>query len=62
MIDDQGEQTYLQLNEERDLVRMNKQIYNCAKFNNEDVIGIKGDLDDLIDYINNQGGNSGHKN
>lgn len=61
MIDEQGQQTYLQLNEENALIRMNKQIYNCAKFNNDDVIGIKEDLDDLIEYINKQGGKDEHK-
>ncbi len=40
---------------------MNKQIYNCAKFNNDDVIGKKTDLDDLIKYINNQGDRDEHK-
>lgn len=51
MIDEQGEQTYLQLNDEKALIKMNKQIYNCAKFNHDDVIGIKEDLDDLIEYM-----------
>lgn len=51
MIDGQGEQTYLQLNDEKALIKMNKQIYNCAKFNHDDVIGIKEDLDDLIEYM-----------
>ena len=35
---------------------MNKQIYNCAKFNNDDVIGIKEDLDDLVEYMDKQHG------
>lgn len=51
MIDEQGEQTYLQLNDEKALIKMNKQIYICAKFNHDDVIGIKEDLDDLIEYM-----------
>lgn len=62
MIDDQGQQNYLELNQEKNLIKMNKQIYNCAKFNNEDVIGIKEDLDDLIEYINKQGSKAEHKN
>lgn len=61
MIDEQGEQTYLQLNDEKALIKMNKQIYNCAKFNNDDVIGIKEDLDDLIEYMEKQGGIDEHK-
>ena len=55
MIEEQGEKTYLQLNDEKNLIRMNKQIYNCAKFNNDDVIGIKTDLDDLIIYMGEKG-------
>lgn len=55
MIEEQGEKTYLQLNDEKNLIRMNKQIYNCAKFNNDDVIGIKTDLDDLIIYMEEKG-------
>lgn len=47
MIEEQGEQTYLQLADEKALIKMNKQIYNCAKFNEDDVIGLKDDLDDL---------------
>ena len=61
MIDEQGEQTYLQLNDEKDLIKMNKQIYNCAKFNNDDVIGIKEDLDDLIKYMEKQDDIDEHK-
>lgn len=56
MIDEQGQQTYLQLNDEKSLIKMNKQIYNCAKFNNDDVIGIKEDLNNLIEYMDKQGG------
>jgi len=52
MIDEQGEQTYLQLDNEQTLKEMNKQIYSCAKKNGEDVIGIKDDLEDLLLYIN----------
>ena len=54
MIEEQGYQTYLQLNDENALIKMNKQIYNCAKYNKDDVIGIKDDLDDLMLYINDQ--------
>lgn len=61
MIDEQGEQTYLQLNDKKDLIKMNKQIYNCAKFNNDDVIGIKEDLDDLIKYMEKQDSIDEHK-
>lgn len=56
MLNEQGEQTYLRLNDEKTLIRMNKQIYNCAKFNNDDVIGIKEDLDDLVEYMDKQHG------
>ncbi len=61
MIDEQGEQTYLRLNDEKTLIKMNKQIYNCAKFNHDDVIGIKEDLDDLIKYMEKQGSIDDHK-
>ena len=54
MIAEQGDQTYLQLNDEKALIKMNKQIYNCAKFNGDDVIGIKDDLNDLVNYINSK--------
>ena len=51
MIKEQGEQTYLQLNSEKALIKMNKQIYNCAKYNEDDVIGIKEDLEDLKNIL-----------
>ena len=47
MVKEQGEQTYLKLDNEKDVIKTNKQIYNCAKFNEDDVIGIKEDLEDL---------------
>ena len=51
MIEKQGEQTYLLLNNEDNLKLLNKQIYYNAKFNNDDVIGIKDDLNDLLEII-----------
>lgn len=51
IVEEQGEQTYLQLDNEKALIKMNKQIYNCAKFNNDDVIGIKEDLEDLKNIL-----------
>lgn len=51
MIKEQGEQTYLQLNSEKALIKMNQQIYNCAKYNEDDVIGIKEDLEDLKNIL-----------
>ena len=48
MVKEQGKQTYLQLDNEKALIKMNKQIYNCTKYNSEDIIGIKNDLEDLI--------------
>ncbi len=47
MIKEQGEQTYMLMNNEQEILKLNKQIYNNAKFNNEDVIGIKSDLEEL---------------
>lgn len=51
MVEEQEKQTYLQLDSEKALIKMNKQIYNCAKFNEEDVIGIKEDLEDLKNIL-----------
>lgn len=51
MIENQGEQTYLLLNNEDNLKLLNKQIYYNAKFKNDDVIGIKDDLNDLLEII-----------
>lgn len=48
MIKEQGQQTYLQLNDERVLIKINEQIYKCAKYNKEDVIGIKDDIEELL--------------
>ena len=48
MIEKQGNKTYFQLNNEDALLRLNTQIYNCAKFNKDDVIGIKEDLEELL--------------
>lgn len=51
MINEQGEQTYLKLNDDNYLCELNKQIYYCAKHNKDDVIGLKDDLDELIEMI-----------
>lgn len=48
MIEEQGEQTYLKLNEDKELLQLNKQLYLFAKNNNDDVIGLKNDLDELV--------------
>ena len=48
MIEEQGEQTYLKLNEDKELLQLNKQLYLFAKNNNDDVIGLKKDLDELV--------------
>ena len=47
MVKEQGPQTYMLINNELEIKKLNKQIYNTAEFNNEDVIGIKGDLEEL---------------
>ena len=52
MILDQGDNTYLLINDEKQLKLMNRQIYFTAKFNNDDVIGFKEDLDDLLESLN----------
>lgn len=48
IIKKEGNQTYFRLDEEKDLIEMNKQIYYNGKLNNEDIIGIKIDLEELI--------------
>lgn len=47
MINEQGVQTYMLMNDELEIKKINKQIYNTAEFHKEDVIGIKEDLEDL---------------
>lgn len=51
MIEEQGNGTYLKVSEENVVMKMNKQVYSCAKFRNDDVIGIKDDLEDLLKNI-----------
>lgn len=46
IIKEQGEQTYMLMNSELEIKKLNKQIYNNAEFHNEDVIGIKEDLEE----------------
>lgn len=48
MLKEQGQQTYMLISINFEITKLNKQIYNTAKFNNEDVIGIKSDLEELI--------------
>lgn len=52
MIKKSGKQTYLKLSNDEDLLQLNKQLYYFAKFNNDDVIGLKKDLDDLLKILN----------
>lgn len=51
MTEKQGEQTYMLMDNELEIKKLNKQIYNTAEFNNEDVIGIKDDLEALQQLI-----------
>lgn len=51
MVKEQGQQTYMLMNNESEIKKLNKQIYNTAKFHNEDVIGIKEDLEELQNSI-----------
>lgn len=51
MIKEQGQQTYMFMNSEAEIKKLNKQIYNTAEFHNEDVIGIKEDLEELQELI-----------
>ena len=44
MIDKQGDQTYLLLDDEEQVLLFNKQILHYAKGTGEDVIGVKEDL------------------
>ncbi len=48
MIEEQDKKTYLQIDKGEELLRMNKQIYYNAKYNRDEVIGLKSDLEDLI--------------
>ena len=47
MVLDQGDNTYLLINDEKQLRLMNRQIYFTAKYHHEDVIGVKTDLENL---------------
>lgn len=47
MINEQGAQTYMLMDNELEIKKLNKQIYNNAEFHKEDVIGIKEDLEEL---------------
>lgn len=49
---DQGNQTYLLMKDDNEVLKLNKQIYNNAKYNNEDIIGFKEDLENLKNKIN----------
>lgn len=53
MVEEGGEGTYIKLNEVTKLLDLNRQLYNFAKNNNGDVIGLKDDLEDLITANNN---------
>lgn len=51
LIEKQGEETYLKIDDEKNLLQLNKQLYYFAKYNDDDVIGLKKDLDELIKMI-----------
>lgn len=51
MIEKHGEETYLKIDDEKNLLQLNKQLYYFAKSNDDDVIGLKKDLDELIKMI-----------
>ena len=51
MLKVQGQQTYILMDKEQEVLKLNRQIYNTAEFHNEDVIGIMDDLEDLKKII-----------
>ena len=51
MLKEYGKQTYILMNSEEEIKKLNKQIYGTAEFHGEDVIGIKDDLLELQELI-----------
>lgn len=54
MVLKQGNQTYLLMDKELELLKMNKQIYYYAKQAGDDIIGIKDDLELLLSKIDSK--------
>lgn len=54
MVSKQGNQTYMVIKDEKEIQCLNGQLYHTAKNNNEDVIGIKEDLEELKKSLNNK--------
>lgn len=52
MLEEQGKNSYLLIHSESEIKKFNKQVYITAKYNKEDIIGIKEDLEELQIVIN----------